>query len=79
MKYAESHNKKFIICKSLCIEGNKPHEKGLDVMLQKLFPNVEIINSMPAYNVVKEKELYNYSPLFYTQLDRCVYTGRKTR
>jgi hypothetical protein len=67
MKYAEMHNKKFVICKSLCIEGNKPHEKGLGVMLHRLFPKVEIIDSMPAYNVVKEKILFNYSPIDYCE------------
>jgi hypothetical protein len=67
MRYAEIHNKQFVISKSLCIEGNKPHERGLSLILERLFPKVEIINSMPAYTVIKERILFNYIPLDYSE------------
>jgi hypothetical protein len=41
----------------------KSHEKGLDDMLTKIFPNLPVINSIQQYVVLREENEMNYSAL----------------
>ena len=61
--YAEKYNKVFIISRSLMSSGIKPHEQGLEPAIIKLFPNIQIIDTIQGYITLREKHEMNYSTL----------------
>jgi hypothetical protein len=60
--YAEKYNKVCVISRSLILNGLQSHECNLDQILIKLFPNINIIDSIDQYTCIKEQEEMNYSP-----------------
>jgi hypothetical protein len=63
MGYAERYKKICVISRALVSDGIKPHEKGLEDMLIKIFPNLPVINSIQHYTILTEKKEMNYSEL----------------
>jgi hypothetical protein len=61
--YAERYKKVCVISQALVSDGIKPHEKGLEDMLIKIFPNLSVINLIQQYVVIREEKEMNYSPL----------------
>ena len=61
--YAERYKKICVLSQALVTNGIKPHEKGLEGMLTRIFPNLPVINSIQQYTVLREQKEMNYSPL----------------
>jgi hypothetical protein len=61
--YAEKYGKQCVISKANSNNGLKAHEKNLDGMLFKLFPNVPVIDRVENLRVISELKTFNYSKL----------------
>jgi len=61
--YAEKYGKKCVISKANSRDGSKPHEKNLDGMLFKIFPNVPVVDRIDNARVITEVVPFNYNTL----------------
>ena len=61
--YAEKYGKQCVISKVNTINGSKPHEKNLDGMLSRIFPNVPVIHSIKTPTIIREAQRFNYNDL----------------
>jgi hypothetical protein len=67
--YGEKYNKRPVICKAFSNDGPKSHEKNLHNVLIKIFPNIKVIDSMQSFNIVSERQYFNYTDLPYHNTD----------
>lgn len=67
--YGEKYKKTPVICRAFSNDGPKNHEKNLHDVLTKIFPNIKVINSMSSFNIVSERQYFNYMDLIYYNTD----------
>uniref|UniRef100_A0A6C0DLZ5 Glycosyltransferase family 92 protein n=1 Tax=viral metagenome TaxID=1070528 RepID=A0A6C0DLZ5_9ZZZZ len=61
--YSERFQKNCVITKNNIVHGVKIHEQNLDGMLSKLFPDIEILDSIPNCIDITEVRGFHYTPL----------------
>jgi len=61
--YAEKYGKKCVISKANINNGSKPHEKNLDGILSKLFPNIAVVDKINNPRIITERLEFNYNNL----------------
>jgi len=67
--YGEKYKKTPVLCKAFSNDGPKRHEKNLDDVLIKIFPNLKVINFMSSFNIIGEKQYFKYTELDYYNTD----------
>jgi len=65
IEYANKHNKEFVLCKYVCLDGSKPHEQNLNEMIKELFPSIKWVDFFINYTEVREIKQWKYSELQY--------------
>ena len=61
--YTEKYGKQFVLCKTYMHYGTKKHEQQLEKYIQRLFPNITYVDSVPNSSIMEEVMQMNYSPL----------------
>jgi hypothetical protein len=61
--YSEKYGKQYVICKGYIHDGSKPHEKNLLPYINRIFPNLSYVESMPNAAIIEEAKQMNYSAL----------------
>ena len=61
--YAEKYDKELVICRGLCVEGQKPHEQNLDNSILRIFPDIKYVNNFSNYITIQESEYFKYNIL----------------
>ena len=67
--YAEKYKKNPVICKAFSNDGPKGHEKNLNDLLIKIFPDLKVINFMSSFNIIGETQYFTYTELDYCNTD----------
>lgn len=61
--YAEKYSKQCVISKANIQNGSKPHERKLDEMLSRVFPDLEVIDIIEKPRLITEAKEFNYDVL----------------
>jgi len=63
LAYAEQYKKICVISQSLVYNGIKSHERELEGIITKIFPNLPVINSFQHYTLIREQKEMSYTYL----------------
>jgi glycosyltransferase involved in cell wall biosynthesis len=63
LKYSETFQKTCVISRQHISNGNNPHEKNLDEIISKIFPNIKFIDNILHAATINEQIEFNYTPL----------------
>ena len=72
--YSEKFQKKCVISRSNINNGTQPHEKNLDELISRIFPDVKMVDSLQNITVINEHNGFTYTPLF-NSLTNVLLTG----
>jgi len=61
--YSENFNMTCVLSKVHCKCGGQEHEKNINGMLSKIFPNIKVIDRIPKATIIVEYANFMYKPL----------------
>jgi|Laugrespbdmm15sd_2_1035082.scaffolds.fasta_scaffold08168_3 hypothetical protein len=61
--YSEKFQKIPVISRSNISNGAQPHEKNLDDIISKIFPNIHFVDNLQNLTVINERVGFTYNPL----------------
>ena len=63
LKYSETFQKTCVISRKDISNGNNPHEKNLDEIISRIFPNIKFIDNMLQPAIISETSQFKYTPM----------------